>query len=120
MTDVAHRPTVRCERGLFGLRMFNPDGVVQVDGLVFGTAIGVHIGVTHHVDVTHLSSGLRIASFDTLGAAVEFAVRALHIVEWGKQPFCITSVEQAAIEEIRQYAVTSAVRPRHVLEMETS
>lgn len=48
---------------------------VSVDGMVRGM-VGIHVRETSAIDVTHLPTGRRIATFTNLGACFEFASRA--------------------------------------------
>jgi hypothetical protein len=89
-------------------------GWVRVDGIVLNDnhELGLHIGVTHQVDVTHVPSGKRIGSFDTLGAAMEFAHRIVYLRDWSTD--AVTPDEGKAITDIYTTLTASAVRPTRV------
>jgi hypothetical protein len=89
-------------------------GQVQVDGIVLNEnhELGLHIGITHQVDVTHIPSGKRIGGFDTLGAAMEFAHRIAYLRNWSNAD--ITEDESKAIRATYATLTASAVRPTRV------
>lgn len=81
---------------------------VEVDGIVCG-ALGLHIG-TDRIHVTHLATGLRVASFSTLGGAVEFVSVTL-AVEWqGHLPPQLQKDLRKLADEIE----AASPRPREV------
>lgn len=55
----------------FRVLMADPEGYAKVQGIALGS-LGLHIGLTHWVDVTHLLSGRKLAGFRTLGGAASF------------------------------------------------
>jgi hypothetical protein len=89
-------------------------GKVRVDGIVLNEnrELGLHIGLTQQVDVTHIPSGKRIGGFDTLGAAMEFAHRIAYLRDWKDDQ--ITEPETKAISDLHATLTASAVRPTRV------
>lgn len=89
-------------------------GLVEVDGIVLNDnhELGLHVGLTHMVDVTHLPSGKRIGGFDTLGAAMEFAHRIAYLRDWKDGD--VTEPEAKAITDIYTTIAASATRPRRL------
>lgn len=43
---------------------------------------GLHVGITHFVDVTHLGTGLKLGAFRSLGAAMEFVEQIKPLHNW--------------------------------------
>jgi hypothetical protein len=85
---------------------------VQVDGIVMADTpdIGLHMGSTHYVDVTHIPTGRRIGSFATLGAGMEFVHRIAYLRDWGKRDLVITEEEAKHIREL--WAAVSATEQK--------
>jgi hypothetical protein len=90
------------------------DGWVQVDGIVLSDSpeLGLHVGVTQQIDVTHIPTGKRIGGFDTLGAAMEFAHRVAYLRDWSTD--AVTPEECTAITNLHTTLAATAVRPRRV------
>lgn len=82
----------------------------QVDGLILGD-LGIHIGLTHFADVTHLPTGRRVSGFRTLGGALEFAQRVQCMVAWGRTPFELSPAEHVAITEVARYIFSTEANP---------
>jgi hypothetical protein len=81
---------------------------VEVDGIVCG-ALGVHIA-NDRAHVTHLATGLRVASFTTLGGAVEF-VNCTGAITWeGHLPLQLQQDLKKLAEEIE----AASPRPKEV------
>jgi hypothetical protein len=89
-------------------------GLVEVDGIVHNDEheIGLHIGTTNQVDVTHLPTGKRIGGFDTLGAAMEFVHRVAYLRDWKHGN--LTTAEHTAITQVHATIAATAHRPRRV------
>lgn len=112
--------TVTWRRCAFRLDM-GKDHPAEVDGIVLDTptvtpcpVIGIHFGTTHSVDVTHVPSGLRIAGFTSLGAAMEFAVRVAYLVDWTVAEPMISDGAATAIENVRRILEATSFRPRNL------
>lgn len=103
------------------------DGFVEVDGIVMSPLhdvqgeghaepeLGLHVGLTHMVDCTHLASGKRIGSFETLGAAMEFVNRLAYVANWRNPAERITAGEAKALSDLYANVTASACRPRRVV-----
>lgn len=60
-----------------------PNGWCEVDGMRWQPHnLGVHIWTNGTVDVTHIPSGKRLASFPSLGAAMGFAESIDDLYDW--------------------------------------
>jgi hypothetical protein len=77
--------------------------LVPVDGIVLGKApwFGIHIRGHEHADVTHVPTGRRIASFSTLGAALEYAETIVPWTNWRSEnveisPACLAEMQALA------------------------
>lgn len=116
MPDVAERlgdlMVQSWKRHSFAIAM--EDGKVRVDGITIGERqeIGLHFGVTAKIDATHIPSGKKIGSFDTLGAAVEFAHRVVNLRDWANDR--ITGAEYSAILEVYTTVRNTERRPEAV------
>jgi hypothetical protein len=114
MTDRLGDLVTQWRRAPFVIAMKN--GImVKVDGMILGDGhIGVHIGVTHFVDVTHILSGLQLARFKTLGAAVEYAERIGHFRDWTLMPVAFSPEETTALIYLRDALIMSEHLPYRV------
>jgi hypothetical protein len=101
------------KRQQFNILMGEPEGLVVVDGIV-AAELGLHIGVTYQVDVTHVPSGKRIGGFDTLGAALEFVERVAYIRDWSTVPLTVTQEEEKAVWDAYKAVLTTMERPRRI------
>lgn len=90
----------------------------EVDGIVLNadgeTCLGIHVGVTHTVDVTHLPSGKRVGHFYTLGAAMEFVHRIAYLTDWTFDDPVLKDHTVIAIGEIHRTLLLSERRPHDV------
>jgi hypothetical protein len=94
----------------------NDGQMAKVDGMVLGDGqIGIHVGVTHFVDVTHTVSGFKLAGFQTLGAAVEYAERIAHFRDWMIMPVVLTPEEKAALMALRDTIALTEHFPHKVV-----
>ncbi len=71
----------------YKLTMVRPSGRVKVDGITLKACpfLGLHLGQTGLIDVTHLPSGRRIADFRTLGAAMEYVTKIAPLTDWSTE-----------------------------------
>lgn len=101
-------------RADFGITMDDKTHA-QVDGIVhYEGHLGIHTGTTHNVDVTHVPSGLRVVGMPTLGAAMEFVIRAYYVLDWSAVSVAPTKEQQAALTDIRIRCEENAHAPRTV------
>lgn len=100
-------------RARFDIMMADPVGRVRVDGVVLDELpdLGMHIGVTHFVDVTHVPSGLRIAGFSTLGGAMEFVHRIAYLRAWHEETFILSPEEAKSIQDTAELLFASEILP---------
>lgn len=70
----------------FRVLMADPEGFAKVYGMALGS-LGLHLGLTHFVDITHLPSGRKIAGFRTLGGAVAFVEELYYKFPWATERF---------------------------------
>lgn len=83
----------------FRVLMADPEGFAKVYGLALGS-LALHIGLTHWVDVSHLPSGRKLATFRTLGGAVAFVEDCHYKLPWSVETWQLAepqlSLSQAA------------------------
>jgi hypothetical protein len=79
-----------------------------------GSGLGIHTGVSHEVDVTHLATGRRVAGFPSLGAALAFVDKIVYFVDWSRTPFELSPAETLAIRDCISYILSTDTRPRHL------
>jgi len=91
-------------------------GLVTVDGIaIAGEHIGIHIGVTHWVDVTHIPTGRKLAAFQTLGAAMELAHRIVYLRDWSSATLQLSSEEVKRITDLIVAVKATEHMPHRVL-----
>jgi hypothetical protein len=106
------------QRQAFAIAMDHDDAdvppTVLVDGIVMSDQpdLGLHVGVTHFIDVTHIPTGKRIGGFVTLGGAMEFTHRIAYLRDWHHKDTPLTAAELTAIELIKANVLASEHRPR--------
>lgn len=98
-------------RRFYQIKVDNPNGTVEVDGMVFGSApLGLHFRDMYGIDVTHVPSGKRIAKLTSLGAALEFVHRIARLTDWTQMEPTLP----ARLQEILHTVTESARRPRMI------
>jgi hypothetical protein len=100
----------------YQIKMHDPSGVIEVDGIVCADApsLGVHLGISHDVDVTHIPTGARIAHFETLGGALEFVARIASLRDWATLRGELPEAEVKAVREVLAYVASIERRPRRI------
>lgn len=105
--------TAAWERSQF-LIVMEGGSYVRVDGMVLsGTPhLGVHIGTTHYVDVTHIPSGRCVARLLTLGAAIEYVHRVAPLRDWHGPTVELTPEIEQLLRDTLAYIRTTETPPR--------
>jgi hypothetical protein len=106
-------------RGSYRIRKSDRDLMpAEVDGIVLQAdgeiCLGMHVGMTHDVDVTHIPSGKRVGHFRTLGAAMEFVHRIAYLTDWTLPDPVLKDHTIVAITEIHRTLLLSERTPHDV------
>jgi hypothetical protein len=100
-------------------RVEDPSSVrrVEVDGIISAELnLGLHF-CNDRVHVTHIPSGLRVASFSTLGAALAFVhlVEDASITDWDEKMPTISPEKARELTELADGIEKDAPRPKEVV-----
>lgn len=105
------------ERQTYSLALSDgPEARVSVDGIAMKEVpwIGLHVGSTASIDVTHIPSGKRIGGFASLGSALEFAARIAYLLDWRVIAPDLSAPSVCAIEEARRLVTAPSTPSRTV------